>query len=68
MPLPFAMTAAEAYPLELYAPPVELPGPQACYLTWKNARSADPGHVWLRETLLRFHAQAEARIDRGRIR
>lgn len=51
LPRVFAQQIAKYYPLEIYPLPFEYPEEQI-YMTWKNNRTNDPGHQWLREQII----------------
>ena len=50
LPGVFARVAARSYPIEIYPLPFDLPE-QRVYMTWKNNRNNDAGHIWLREQI-----------------
>jgi DNA-binding transcriptional LysR family regulator len=51
MPRPFAAYLASKFDLDIYEPPVSLPGMQI-YMAWHIKMDGDPGHKWLREAML----------------
>lgn len=61
LPGDFAREAAKRYPIEIFPTPFEFPE-QELYLIWKENRTSDPAHRWLREVLIAAH---EKRFDYG---
>lgn len=59
MPRPFASYLASKFDLDIYEMPVTLPI-QQIYMAWHIKMNDDPGHKWLRETML---AAARDRLD-----
>ena len=59
LPTMFAREMAKYYPLNLYPMPFEYPEEQI-YMTWKNNRTNDPGHQWLRNQIITAFKQAGA--------
>lgn len=58
LPRNFAMMAAQVFSLDVYPLPFEVPL-QDTYMFWKKSRTNDPGHRWLREEILKAHAQPD---------
>lgn len=52
LPRRLAQTFAQWLPIQLFEPPLDVPG-FTLMQYWNAAKSADPAHVYLRESILR---------------
>ena len=50
LPGDFAREVAKYYPLQILPMPFDFPDQQV-YMIWKENRSNDPGHIWLRDAI-----------------
>ncbi|GAB5488762.1 MAG: LysR family transcriptional regulator [Parasphingorhabdus sp.] len=51
MPRDFTELAAKNYPLDIFPVPFDFPEQQT-YMIWKKGRTGDPGHKWLRQSII----------------